>query len=446
MKKFLAGIREAYKSIWTKERKRSLPPRALAMIERNDDMSEVLVKLIQLIVTLGIGLLYFLAPVPNPDTVSMVPMVLAFYLLFTLVALGFAVARALPNWLIYLSIVFDVALLTYLIWSFHIQYDQPASFSLKSPSFMVYFVLIGLRALRFDARYVVMAGVASIISWSLLVAYVVFNDPADPMITRDYITYLTSNTVLIGAEVDKLVVMALFTVILAIAVKRAHTFLVTSIAEGNAANDLARFMPNSVAEQIRDSDHEIKAGEGSRRSAAILNVDIRGFTELVREMEPMQAMAILSDYQHQVVPIVHRHNGVVDKFMGDGILVTFGASEPDPAYCANALRCALEIVAQRDNWQGAAKDLRLNVAVASGDVIYGPVGDGDRLEYTVIGPAVNASAKLEKHNKALGTTALCYHGTYLEALDQGFEALPVVRHEDVRVEGFQAEADIVVLR
>jgi adenylate cyclase len=421
MDKMLDRLWEAVCAIWPRADHGSLPERVSSAISRNDDISEILLKLIQFCVFALWGVAYLASPQPNPETVSRVPLVISVYLAFTLAMLLIASIRRTPVGLIYFSILVDMLLLTYLIWSFHIQYGQPASFSLKIVEVMNFFVLISLRALRFEARYVIAAGLTGVVCWSGLVFYVVSIDPADPMITRDYITYITSNTVLIGAEVSKMISMLMVTAILAIAVRRGHHFLIASIAEGSAAQNLSRFMSTSVAEHIRDADHAIQAGEGERREVAILNVDIRGFTELAAPMAPDDAMHLLSDYQQQIVPVVHRHGGSVDKFMGDGIMVTFGASQADPEYCANALRCVDELLKTQKNWNGPASNLTINMAVTAGPVIFGAVGYGDRLEVTVIGAPVNYSAKLEKHNKALGTRALSDEHCFRTAIKQGYQ-------------------------
>lgn len=421
MNRILDRLWETVCAIWPRTSHTGLPTHVSTAITRNDDISEVLVKLIQFGVFALWGIAYLAAPQPNPETISRVPLVISVYLGFTLVMLLIALTRKTPVWLIYLSILVDMVLLTYLIWSFHIQYGQEASFSLKVVEVMNFFVLISLRALRFEARYVVAAGMTAVACWSALVFYVVSIDPADPMITSDYITYITSNSVLIGAEVSKMISMLMFTAILAIAVRRGHHFLISSVAEGRAAQNLSRFMSTSVAEHIRDSDHAIQAGEGERREVAILNVDIRGFTQLVAQMDADEAMGLLSDYQQQIVPIVHRHGGAVDKFMGDGIMITFGATKLDPEHCANALRCVDELLEAQRSWDGPASKLSINMAVTAGPVIFGAVGYGDRLEVTVIGAAVNFSAKLEKHNKVLGTKAMSGEHCFRAAIEQGYQ-------------------------
>lgn len=422
MNNLSATFQEALKNIWPSPGKNRIPDRVAQLIARNDDLSEILVKLIQLFVFALWAIFYLAAPKPDPDTVSQVPLVTSVYLIFTIALLLLALVRRTPGWLIYTSIIIDMALLTYLIWSFHIQYGQPASFSLKVVEVMNYFVLIALRAIRFEARYVLAAGAAAALFWSLMIVYTTTNDTSDTMITRDYVTYITSNSILIGAEVSKIISMIMVSVILAISVRRAHSFLVTSVSEGSAAKDLSRFLSDEVAEQIRDSNQKIEAGQGVRRDAVIMNIDIRGFTTLAANLAPDEAMAILSDYQHQVVPIIHKHGGTVDKFMGDGIMVTFGVSAADPEYCANALRCMDEILESKKRWDGPAAGVNANIASIHGPVIYGAVGDGDRLEFTVIGSHVNLAAKLEKQNKELGTSALCGTILYRKGIEQGYKS------------------------
>ncbi len=420
MSAFLDRLSKSHGIVWPRSGNDRLPQRVLESIERNDAMSELLVKVIQFVVFASWGLIYLAAPQPDPDTQSQVPLVVSIYLVFTLILFWLAVNRRMSPTLIYLSILVDMALLTYLIWSFHIQYGQPASFSLKSVEVLNYFVLISLRALRFETRYVVAAGLTAAICWAGLTIYVVESVPGDPMITRSYVDYLTSNTVLIGAEISKIISILMATGILAIAARRAHAFLVTAVAESSAAADLSHFVASDAVDQIRDAEQAPMAGNGARRHAAILNVDIRGFTRLASTMDPDEAMGLLADYQHRIVPLVREFGGAVDKFMGDGVMITFGAINDEPDYAANTLRCMDAIIDSAKSWKGPSSKLTINLAATSGPVIFGAVGDGDRLELTVIGQAVNLSAKLEKHNKEMRTTALCSQMLYDRALEQGY--------------------------
>jgi adenylate cyclase len=152
-----------------------------------------------------------------------------------------------------------------------------------------------------------------------------------------------------------------------------------------------------------------------------------------------------------MVPVIQKHNGCVDKFLGDGIMATFGAALPNDTYAADALRAIDAMVAEAEAWNGDLRaagkaEASINWAVAAGPVVFGAVGDESRLEYTVIGDAANLAAKLEKHNKAEASLALTTAETFSLALAQGYQ--PPARRDDLegrRVQGVEEPEDLVVL-
>ena len=164
--------------------------------------------------------------------------------------LAFVRRHRAPYWLLYLSVIFDMGLLFGLIWSFHLQYVQPPTFYLKVPTLLYVFIFIALRALRFGARFVVVAGLVAAAGWTLLALYAMAGPDGMKMITRDYIHYMTSNSVLVGAEIDKVVSILTVTAIIAVAIARARQLLVRAVAEGAAAHDLSRFFAPEIAQQI----------------------------------------------------------------------------------------------------------------------------------------------------------------------------------------------------
>lgn len=426
-----------------------LPERVRAAIDRQQDESEILIGWIQLAIVLTFGTLYAVSPKVAAG-LDLAPWALAFYLVLTVVRLVWARHSRLPNWSLAVSILFDMALLMSLIWSFHLKYDQPASFYLKAPTLLYVFIFIALRALRFEARFVILAGVVAAFGWAMLIGYVLMAS-SNPMITRDYIAYLTSNSILLGAEIDKVLSILTVTVVIAVALRRAKRLLVQSVVEETAARELSRFFAPEVARRIKATDREIRPGHGEMRDAAILNVDIRGFTHFAAEAPPDEVIRILSEYQARLVPIIRSHGGVVDKFLGDGIMATFGAVSPSSSFAADAL-CALEaIVSDARHWarqfpERSAFRPIVNGAVASGNILFGAVGSAVRLEYTVIGNAVNLSAKLEKANKTLGAAALCDARTYGLALQQGYRPAKTPRRvNDAPIDGLAAPIDLVVL-
>ncbi len=432
---------------------RALPERVKAAIRSQQDDSEVLIGWIQLSVVGTFGTLYLVSPktFSAEATFEPVPWALAAYFGFTVVRLALAYARRLPGWFLGLSVVVDIGLLMALIFSFHLQYDQPPSFFLKAPTILYVFIFVALRALRFEARFVILTGLVAAAGWLLMVLYVITADPFDTMITRDYVAYMTSNSILLGAEFDKIVSILVVTAIIAVALVRARSLLISSVAEHAAAEDLSRFFAPEVAAKITGAEQQITAGQGELRQAAILSVDLRGFTRLAMELPPDDVIGLLTEYQSRVVPAIHGCEGSIDKFLGDGIMATFGAAMPTETYAADALRAVDAVVAAAAQWNaerraGGLPEVRIGMAVATGPVIFGAVGDQDRLEYTVIGDAVNLAAKLEKHTKVEAVQGLTTAAGWQLAAQQGYAGADAPEIRAARqVEGVSGALDLAVL-
>jgi adenylate cyclase len=368
------------------------------------------------------------------------------------VRLVLAYLRLLKPWMLYIAVVADMLLLMGLIFSLHLKYAQSAAFYLKVPTLLYVFLLIALRALRFEARFVLFTGFVAIVGWVFLILYVMsgYGGPPNPF-TDDFVEYMTSNTLLIHAEADKIIAIALTTIVLAVAIARARHLLERAVAEGAAASDLSRFFDPGVASQIRSAVSAVKAGEGELRDATILTVDLRGFTRLSTELAPDDVMKLLQDYQGRICPLIVGNGGSIDKFLGDGILASFGAVAPSPTAAADALRAADKVIEAADRWSAERRDkglapLSIGLAVAAGQVVFGAVGDGERLEFTVIGDAVNFASKLEKHNKDEKTRALTDGHTYALAGAQGYIS-QIAREQRTgrQVAGVAEPVDIVVL-
>jgi len=431
-----------------------LPLRVQRLVEAQEAESERLIGWVQLLVVVLLGLLYAVAPRPNDAPAAMlgepVPMALAAYMVFTVGRLLLAHRGPLPAAVLFASILADVGLLIGLIWSFHGQYGQSAAFSLKVPTFVYLFVFIAIRVLRFDARYVLAAGLAAALGWIALVAIVLWT-AGSGVVTRSFNAYLTESRVLIGAEVDKVATLLLVTGVLALAVTRARQLFVAAVRSEAAVADLSRFFGRGVPDTVVGAEAQATAGLAHERDAAILMLDIRGFTQLSAHLTPQQAVGVLTRLHARIIPIVRAHDGTVDKFLGDGVMVTFGAVRPSARAAADALGALEAVLAEARLWEDeTAADLEMrlavNGAVVAGPVVFAVVGALDRLEYTVIGDAVNLAAKLEKHNKAEATRGLTTASTADLARSQGWGAQgKAVLLEGRRVSGVGEPLDLIAV-
>ncbi len=433
----------------------NIPERVRAAIRQQQERSEILIAWIQLAIVALVATAYETTSMPGGVVqydFSFETQVFATYGVFCVIRLVLAYRRLLRPWMLYVSVVADMALLMGLIFSFPLKYAQPAAFYLKVPTLLYVFLFIALRALRFEARFVLFSGLVAVAGWIALVLYVVSGKggPVD-VGTDDFVEYMTSNMLLVHAEADKIIAILLTTVVLAVAIARARHLLVRAVSEGAAARDLSRFFDPDVADRIRSAHVSIKAGEGELRDATILTVDLRGFTRLSTELAPDDVMKLLQDYQGRVCPLIVGSGGSIDKFLGDGILASFGAVTPSPTAAADAMRAADAILAATDRWAAERRaaglvPLSFGLALTAGRVVFGAVGDGARLEFTVIGDAVNFAAKLEKHNKEEKTRALTDAATYALAERQGYKP-PGMRERRAgrSVSGVADLVDIVVL-
>lgn len=144
-----------------------------------------------------------------------------------------------------------------------------------------------------------------------------------------------------------------------------------------------------------------------RRVITVLFVDIRGFTAIAEAEEPDRMFVRLTETLDAFAAEVQRQGGIVNKFLGDGLMALFGAPEEQDDHARRAVRAALNIEeeAHRRAHDGRFPFLRVGVGVHTGEAIVGEIG-GARREYTAIGDVVNVAARVENANKELGTTVL----------------------------------------
>lgn len=160
---------------------------------------------------------------------------------------------------------------------------------------------------------------------------------------------------------------------------------------------LLRHFSPKIAERLLQHRGRLRLG-GEQSEVTILNADIRGFTQLTREMEPDEIVEMLNVYFAAEVPIIFDNNGTIDKFMGDAILVVFGSPERDPKQYEHAVLAAVQMQAAvaKINQRRRADGLPCaepGIGIHSGEVVHGFVGSSERMEYTVIGEVVNKAAR-----------------------------------------------------
>ena len=144
------------------------------------------------------------------------------------------------------------------------------------------------------------------------------------------------------------------------------------------------------------------------REVCVLFLDIRGFTAMTRVRPAGETVALLNDFFAEMIDVVDRNHGIINKFLGDGFLALFGAPLEDPKAAVNALAAARGMLEAVDRWNKARPQttLRIGIGIHLGEAVTGTVGSPQRKEYTVIGDTVNLAARLEQLTKETGSQLL----------------------------------------
>jgi adenylate cyclase len=180
--------------------------------------------------------------------------------------------------------------------------------------------------------------------------------------------------------------------------------MVRGLQERDRLRDtFGRYVTRQVADHLMKGNLDLG---GELVPVTVLFSDIRSFTSISENMDPRALLDFLNEYFSGMVESVLHHHGVVDKFMGDAIMAVFGAPVPEPDDPLNAIRAALEMRASlakinQDFKRRGLPEIRTGIGLHSGQVVAGNMGHSERMEYTVIGDAVNLASRLEGMTKEL---------------------------------------------
>jgi adenylate cyclase len=168
--------------------------------------------------------------------------------------------------------------------------------------------------------------------------------------------------------------------------------------EAVVVSNFQRYFAPNLASQIAQQEGEVALG-GTKRPVVIFFSDIRGFTPMSESMNPDEIAGLLTDYFTEMVDIVFEHSGTLDKFMGDAIMALWGAPIAHEDDADRAMQCAIDqietLAKMNAKWEGSGRPpIAIGIGINFGEVFAGNIGSNRRLEYTVIGDAVNTASRL----------------------------------------------------
>lgn len=315
----------------------------------------------------------------------------------------------------YLHTIFETSMLGVLLWFLCGEGASPL-FALHSPVVLIFFLFIILSILRLRMSMSVVTGaVAAFWYGGLALRYL---PEVQPGVAPAYLSA-------VGPALGKaasMLVSGLAAGFVGVQLRRRLTDSMQMAEERNRVVGMfGQYVSPEVVDRLLQQKHELPA---EVRHVCVMFLDIRNFTAFAEKRSPEEVITYLNDLFSELIEIVNRHRGIVNKFLGDGFMAVFGAPiSSEGRDVQNAVQAALEILAKVEALNQSARipPTRIGIGLHAGPAMTGSVGSVDRKEYTIIGDTVNLAARVEQLNKEHGSELLAT-AAVLEQCDGQFAA------------------------
>lgn len=317
-------------------------------------------------------------------------------------------------------LLFDAAVLSYILIVPN-PYDLATwtpQLNLRLPSFLYLGVFLVGVVLSYKPALVIWTGIAAIAAWSVGYLWVVQLPDSVLYTSRDILdrglsietivsTILDPNAVAVTRLSNQIVFLVLVTVILTLAVWRSRRLVRRQVAAEAQRTALSRYFSPNIVRELATGSRALD--QPAVQPAAVLFADMVGFTAISERLTPNALVDLLREFHGRLASTAFAHDGTVDKYIGDAIMVHFGTPRPQQDDPVRALACAAGMVAEIKRWnaeraRAGAVPIGIGIGVHYGEVIVGNIGDARRLEYTVLGDTVNVASRLENLTREIGAS------------------------------------------
>ena len=293
--------------------------------------------------------------------------------------------------------------------------DWPTAFQYRLGEFSYFYVLLAAATMAYSWRTLFAFGSWTAVLWVLaLIGVGLFGHEVPELSIKvadalvDYermLQFLDPNELRIEERVQEIMIFLIVASILALNGKRTNSLLVRQAEVARERANLARHFPPITVDQMAGRDQPLRAVRSQQ--VAVMFVDIVGFTSSAERKSAKDIVVLLREFHRRMEAAVFDHGGTLDKFLGDGLMATFGNPDPGLRDAANALACGRAMLADMDAWNdertaGGEETITVSVGIHHGNVVLGDIGSERRLEYAVLGDAVNVASRLEELTRSLG--------------------------------------------
>lgn len=323
------------------------------------------------------------------------------------------------RWLKYAFVTLDVAIVSILVATqpmYATAADLPAVTGFRAPTFVYYFVILGITALSFSPGMVLWTGIIGALGWigafqhaaGKVPGVLNWSDiPAKPTAEQVLAVLLDSRFGGLNGRIQEALALIVVAFLIAAVMWRARNALQRQLEAERDRATLSGIFGKFVPETIVNA---MIAGRGVlapvKREATVLFADIVGFTAMTERVGAVRTVEIMNAYFDEVTKIVGDHNGIVTQFHGDAVMALFNVPVEDAQHAVHAFDAARAILVSIDEHEFSGERIRARIGINTGTLVAGNVGGGGRQSYTVYGDTVNLAARLEALCKELGTSLL----------------------------------------
>ena len=326
---------------------------------------------------------------------------------------------------------------------------RPLAMQYRFDNFQYFFIILAAGTLAYSWRTVIAIGSWTAMMWTAgwIIAWWVATPI--PGISKhvaealqgypDIAELLDPNSFMVPQRIQQVIVFVMVAVTLGVSMRRLNRLLMTNAGLERERANLSRYFSPNVVEELSQNDEPLK--QVRKENVAVLFIDIVGFTKFAAGRDPYDVIEVLRGFHARMETEVFRHHGTLDKYLGDGLMATFGTPIPTPLDASNALSCARSMVDVIERWnlerrRAREPEINVGIGVHYGSVVLGDIG-ANRLEFAVIGDAVNVAAKLEAMTRDFGVRVVISEALRAQALTE-------VPEERDLTEGFAQHAAQVV--
>lgn len=324
--------------------------------------------------------------------------------------------------------------------------DWPSAMVYQFENHDYFYILLAAGTLAYSWRTIMAIGTWMTVLWMLAAGLIWWFGSVDAELSADIralmvgypevVDMVDPNSVNFSVRIQEVVVFLIVAYTLALTVRRFNRLLLGNAALERERENLSRYFSPNVVEELSQNDEPLK--QIRTHDVAVLFVDIVGFTAYAAERSPQAVIETLRGFHGRMETEVFRHSGTLDKYLGDGLMATFGTPAAGDHDATNALRCAKAMMQTVTQWNTQRVADGLPEITASFGLHFGPVVLGDiganRLEFAVIGNTVNVASRMEQMTRALAVHLALSDDTRARVIAESGPSDPALA-------GLQAHAD-----